>query len=42
MKSKKIEITDFWEDNAKELNSPKKIKELLNAANKAYDETKDI
>ena len=42
MKKQKIELTDFWEDTAKGLNSSKKIKEFLKAANKAYDETKDI
>ena len=42
MKKRKIELTNFWEDMAKDINSPQKIKEFLNAANKAYDETKDI
>jgi probable addiction module antidote protein len=39
---KDVELTDFWEESAKELNSARKIKEFLNAANQAYDETKDI
>ncbi|MDR3113022.1 MAG: hypothetical protein LBU09_01455 [Endomicrobium sp.] len=39
---KDVELTDFWEESAKELNSEQKIKKFLNAANQVYDETKDI
>jgi probable addiction module antidote protein len=41
MKKPKIELTDFFEDLAKRLNSPKKIQEFIDGANKAYDETGD-
>ncbi|MDR1195419.1 MAG: hypothetical protein LBL00_02975 [Endomicrobium sp.] len=41
MKKQKIEIADFWENRARELDTPKKMKKFIEAANEAYDITKD-
>ncbi|MDR2192030.1 MAG: hypothetical protein LBO62_04050 [Endomicrobium sp.] len=42
IKKEDLELTDFWEERAKSLNTLKKIKAYMNAANKAYDETGDV
>ncbi|MDR2427806.1 MAG: hypothetical protein LBD19_02545 [Endomicrobium sp.] len=38
---KKIELTDVWETFAEGINTPKKMKEFIDGANKAYDITQD-
>ncbi|MDR3256892.1 MAG: hypothetical protein LBT18_04545 [Endomicrobium sp.] len=38
---RKIELTDVWETFVTELNTPKKMKEFIDGANKAYNMTQD-
>jgi probable addiction module antidote protein len=38
---KDVEFSDFWENRAAQINTPKKMKAFIAAANKAYDITKD-
>ena len=39
---KDAQLSDFFERAAKEINTPKKMKEYIKGVNKAYDLTKDI
>jgi probable addiction module antidote protein len=38
---RKIELTDVWETFATEINTPKKMREFIDGANKAYNMTQD-
>jgi DNA-binding phage protein len=38
---KLMELSDFWEDTSKELNTQEKLQKFLDIVNKHYDDTRD-